>query len=220
VPGMDGGVARMSKVRSIMLCLLGVFALSAIAAPLASAEGLEWWVEGKPLKTTEGIAEETKVTAPFKLEATGKSGSFVIQCSKLSVEKGVIESPNKRSEKAIVFGECIAVGKPTCTVATTKSEPLVAKLEGSPGAIKLNFAPKTGTEIATYKVTGCAVEGSYSATGVMICNYEGVEAESKEHALEFTATSGSKVEIGGSNAHFAGTDEVHLASKKLWSARF
>ncbi len=52
----------------------------------------------------------------------------------------------------------------------------------------------------------------------MDCNYKGVETESEEHPLEFTATSGSKVEVNGKPSEFTGTDKVHLSSGKLWSA--
>jgi hypothetical protein len=209
-----------------MLCLLGVFALSAIAAPIASAaEGPEWWVEKSLLKGSEGIAEETKVPKAFRIEAHGeKITSFFIECSELKVKKGAITAPSTRTEEGVVFEKCIAVGKTACTVATTMTKPLTAELEGPPGAIKLKFKPKSGTEIGTFHVTGpaltCGAEGFYQADGTMICNYSGVETESKEHPLEFSPSSGSKVEVGGKPSEFTGTDEVHLVSKKLWSARF
>jgi hypothetical protein len=62
------------------------------------------------------------------------------------------------------------------------------------------------------------VKGFYAASGEMICDYSGVETESAEHPLEFTETTGSKVEINGEDASFRLTDRVHLASGKLWSA--
>jgi predicted house-cleaning NTP pyrophosphatase (Maf/HAM1 superfamily) len=213
----------MSRARTIMLGLLGVFALSAIAAPIASAsEGPEWWVGKSLLKGSEPIAENTKVPTPFKLEAHGEKVSpFVIECSELKVVGGAIESPNKRKEEALTFGKCIVVGQTGCTVATAKSKPLEAVLEGAVGAIKLKFKPQSGKEIATYVISGspCTVDGSYQADGTMICSYEKVETESEEHPLEFLS-GGSKVEIGGVNANFTGKDEVHLSSKKLWSAQF
>jgi hypothetical protein len=99
---------------------------------------------------------------------------------------------------------------------------LKATLEGPKGAIKLKFAPQSGSEIAKFVIsgTGCEQDGSYEADGTMICNYSGVETESEEHPLEFTGASGSKVEIDGETATFSGTDKVHLESKKLWSAQF
>ena len=137
------------------------------------------------------------------------------------MKNGVIESPNVRKEEALLFEKCSVVGEPSCKVSI-KTRPLVAKLEGSTGAIKLRFVPESGTEIAKWTITGCTAHternGKYEADGTMDCNYSGVETESKEHPLEFTATSGSSVKVNGEPSEFTGTDKVHLASNKLWSA--
>jgi hypothetical protein len=212
---------KMSSHRiRILFVSLAVFVSSALMVSVASAEGgPEWWVAGSLLKGSEAIAEETKVTTPFELEARAeKTRKFFIQCKELDVKKGVIESPNVRKEEALLFEKCIVVGEPTCKVAI-KTKPLVAKLEGSTGAIKLKFVPESGTEIAKWEITGCASDkGKYEADGTMDCNYSGVETESEEHPLEFTATSGSSVKVNGEPSEFTGTDKVHLASNKLWSA--
>lgn len=203
-----------------------MLALSAIAAPIAAAsERPEWWVQESLFKGTEAIAETTEVAEPFKLTLTleGKSVVGVIVCGGVKVKHGQIEHRTERSEEAVVFEKCEIEGEPGCTVATTTTNPLKAKLEGPPGEIKLRFKPQSGTEIATYVVSGspCKVPaGSYRATGEMICNYSEVEAELIDHPLEFTSTSGSAVEVNGQPSEFTGTDVVHLASEKRWSARF
>jgi hypothetical protein len=214
----------MSRVRPLLISLLGAVALGAILAPIASAASPEWWIEKSLFgEGKEALAETTAVTTPFKLGASAKEGSvkFVIECEGVKLKKAAIEGPSSRSEEAVIFEKCIAVGKPECTVATIESKPLMAALEGSPGAITLKFKPKSGSEIAAYTISGakCAVAGSYRADGTMICNYSGVETESSEHPLEFTSTSGSKVTVGGIPVEFTGTDKVHLASNKLWSAQ-
>jgi hypothetical protein len=56
-----------------------------------------------------------------------------------------------------------------------------------------------------------------NANGIMICGHSGVDAEGTEHPLAFTKTSGTVVEVNGQAAVLTVTDEVHLASKKLWS---
>jgi hypothetical protein len=212
-----------NRQRILFVSLLAVFVLSALMASVASAaETPEWWVAGSLLKGSEALAEETKVTTPFEIEAHGeKVGKFIIKCEELRVKEGKIEGPNVRREEAVVFGKCGVVGEASCSVAI-KTKPLVAKLEGSPGAIKLKFVPESGTEIAKWTITGCTSHternGSYEADGTMNCNYNGVETESEEHPLEFTATSGSKVEVNGKPSEFTGTDKVHLADRKLWSA--
>ena len=64
----------------------------------------------------------------------------------------------------------------------------------------------------------CAQKGFYHADGQMTCNYQEVEEELGEHPLEFTAASGSEVKVSGEVVPFSGTDAVHLASGRLWSA--
>ncbi|HEV2923904.1 MAG TPA: hypothetical protein VGW98_07710 [Solirubrobacteraceae bacterium] len=198
---------------------------------------VKWWVEGKVLVGSEAIAEETKVVVPFKLELHaegGKGPGFTILCKKVKVKGGAIEAPNVRTEKAVIYEECGVEGSPNnedCVVETTETKPLKANLEGSAPAIKLKFEPTAGplAEIAAYEVKqapakpACGVTlGKYTASGTMICNYNGVEAEKTEHALEFTAGSGSKVTASGpgvsGEAGFVVTDEVKLASGKMWSA--
>jgi hypothetical protein len=185
-----------------------------------------WWVEGKLLVGSEAIAEATNVTTPFELAMTGKDivEPFTIQCTGVRIKGGDIQAPGTRTEQAVVYEGCSVPGKPTCIVGTTETKPLTATLEGPAGATKLKFEPQSGNEIATYVVTGCAVFGSYRANGDMICDYSGVEVESAEHPLEFTTASKSKVKFQFNGkpmetaAPFTGTDRVHLASGKLWSA--
>jgi hypothetical protein len=191
----------------------------------------KWWVEGKLLVGSELLAETTTVppAEPFELNMMGKgiaTEPFTIRCSSVRLENAKIEGPSSRSEEHVVYENCIAVGKTECTVATTPTQPLKAQLEGVSGNEKLRFVPQSGKEIANYVVTGasCKVKGEYEADGEMICNYKFVEAESHTHPLEFTASSGSKVKVRVNHAAketavpFTGTDEVHLASGKKWSA--
>jgi hypothetical protein len=191
----------------------------------------KWWVEGKLLIGSEALAETTTVppTEPFELNMTGKgiaTEPFTIRCSSVRLENAEIEGPSTRREEHVVYENCIAVGKTECTVATTPTQPLQAHLEGTSGNEKLRFLPQSGKEIANWVVTGslCKVKGEYEADGEMICNYKFVETEKFEHPLEFTATSGSKVKVRVNHAAketavpFTGTDEVHLASGKNWSA--
>jgi hypothetical protein len=187
----------------------------------------KWWVAGKLLVGSEAIAETTTVTEPFKLQLHGEggSGTFTIQCAVVRVKGGAIEAPSARSEKALVYEGCEVEGKPECAVGTTSTKPLKAQLEGSSGAETLKFEPENSKkEIAKWHVTQvagkppCAQVGFYEADGTMICGYPAVELESAEHPLEFTASSGSKVEVAGQPAGFIVTYKVHLASNKLWSA--
>jgi hypothetical protein len=197
------------------------------AAPAAYAEEGKgepvWWVEKSLFRGTEAIAETTKVTEPFRLPLTIEHRvAGTITCAKVRLEGAQIENANERSEKAVLYEECRVAGMSRCKVKEpVVTAPLKARLEGPTGAVKLRFKPRSGTEIATYVISGCGrpLEGSFKASGEMICNYKEVERETEEHPLEFTATSGSRVEVNGEPTEFSGTDVVHLASGKLWSAR-
>jgi hypothetical protein len=211
-----------NRIRILFVSLLAVFVSSALMVSVASAaETPEWWVAGSLLKGSEALAETTKVTEPFRLPLTIEHRvAATIKCGNVRLKNAQIENTNERSEEAVVYEKCEVEGMPTCEVKEpVVTAPLKARLEGSTGAIKLRFKPKSGTEIATYHLSACgSLTGSFRASGEMICNYKGVETEKEEHPLEFTATSGSKVEVNGEPSEFSGTDVVHLASGKLWSA--
>jgi hypothetical protein len=184
----------------------------------------KWWVGGKLLVGAQPIAEETNVTVPLKLEFAlegGKGPKFTIECLKEKVQNSFIEAPSSRSDEADIYEGCKVVGKEAeCSIATITTEPLKANFEGAPGAEKLKFAPKAGSPLAAYEITGagCTVKGFYEADGDMICNYSGVEAEEAEHPLEFTKTSGTEVTVRSGTAMLTVTDKVHLDSDELWSA--
>jgi hypothetical protein len=201
-----------------MLVLLGTFAFSAISAGVASAEAPQWWVAEKLLTGTSAVAEATNVTAPMKIETAG----LTFECKKVKVKNGFIEAPGKVLDESEVFEECSVVGQSGCSIPTTESFPLKATLERVGEAIKLKFeAQAAGNELAVFKINGagCTVTGTYKIDGTMVCDYPGVETESLEHPLEFTATSGSKVKVGTLSATFTGTVKVWLASGQKWSAR-
>lgn len=211
----------MSRRFVTLLVVLGTTALSAGLSAAAQAEENSWWVAGSPLKGTAELAETTKVVSNFKLEMHGEGISFTIECEGVRLKGAQIENATERSDPGDTFEKCIAVGKPECTVAASTTQPLKAVAEGTTGAFKLKFQPKTGTEIGKWTVTGslCKEKGNYLADGTMICDYKGVETEAAEHPLEFTATSGSKVTVGGVSSKFTLTYEDKLASGQKWSFR-
>jgi hypothetical protein len=235
--------AKLSKTGSSKSCAKTVTA-TATTVLRNHGDGLygteptsSWWVEGKLLEGTEPIAEETNVTVPFKLEFKYEGTKAVkIECKDEKIEKGMIEAPGKRSEKAEIFEGCEVVGEEAvCSVTSKESLPgtirtqaLKAKLEGPPGAEKLKFTPEEGETITELEIeeisSSCAEKSStFKVHGEMTCNYKDVGLEKVEHPLEFTATSGSKVIVEGTKtpgelAVFEVTDMVHLSSKMPWSA--
>jgi hypothetical protein len=198
-----------------------------------------WWVEKSLLVGTEAIAEATKVSAPFKLiltraEKGGEVGA--VECTEVNVKSGAIEAPSSRSEKALELAECKVLEphstteNPNCKVVGRKivTNELKASLIGPAGAEKLDFEEKAGKrELGKFEIEGgsCSFKGKFKANGQMVCNYNEVENESVEHPLEFTKQSGSDVTLEAPASIETNpqegltlTDNVHLVSKKHWSA--
>lgn len=209
----------MLRIKQITLCILAMFVLSAVAASAASAASPAWWVAGSLLKSGEkaSLAETTTVAKAFEF----KTATFDVKCETVQLEEAFIEGEKTRSEHGVVFSGCKDIEQPECEVASIKTQPLTAVLSGTTGNFKLKFKPTSGTEIATITLVGekCTFSISAKVTGEMNCNYKEVETEAIEHRLEFTPTSGSKIEIGGSKGEFIGTDVVRLASGKNWSVQ-
>jgi len=195
----------------------------------------KWWVEGSLLIGAEPLAEETVVTEPFKLVLTQEKGLVevgTLECTEVKLQGAQIEGPSSRTEKGVEYAGCkvlnpgSSVENPNCEVAGRKivTNELVATLEGALGAEKLRFEPKAGKELAGFEIVGagCFFKGKFRANGVMICSYQEVELELKEHPLEFTATSGTKVSLEGPTETkpngITVTYKDRLASGKTYSA--
>jgi hypothetical protein len=208
----------VSPLRRTTACLLAMLVLSAIAASSAAAESPAWWITGSLLKakSTAAIAETTTVTTPFSV--TTPAVGF--QCGAIAAESAFIEGEKTAKGKSIVFKTCKITKPTTCSIpATDETLPLTATLEGTSKHFKLNFAPTTGKTLADIDFEGieCSIAGQKPLEGTMACNYPGVETESVDHLLEFTATSGSLLKLTGEEAVFTGLDEFWLASKSKWS---
>jgi hypothetical protein len=205
------------SIKQVALCLLAVFALSAIVASAASAASPAWWVEGSLLAAgkTEAVAETTTVAENFVVQ----DHSFGVECTSVQLEKTSIEGEKTAKLEAIVLKGCKDLTQPHCEVATIKTNPLTATLEGTTGHFKLNFKPTTkGEPVETVHFSGS--ECTFSSIvlhGSMACNYPKVESEAVIHELEFTASSGSKLEALGEEVELRGFDDFWLKSEKKWS---
>jgi hypothetical protein len=212
----------MSGAKRVILCLLTALAVNAAVASAASASPA-WWVMGKALATgaTDLLAEATEVVEPFVVKevATGEA----VECKSVKIDEGFIEGESKAAVKALLVGECSYLTKPSCKVLPITTKPLSITLEGEPKALKLNFKPTTGTEVATVEFSGAGCPSMVVLKGTMACNYPGVETEAVSHLLEFTANSGttllSNFGSGFKKAELKGLDRFWLASEKDWSAR-
>lgn len=210
----------MLSVKGITLCIVAMLMLSAVAATAASAASPAWWVAKSQLKTgaKEAVANTTKVNKPFVIEG----GPIKVECTSIALEEAVIEGENTGHEHAIVFKGCEDVTQKPCTVISTTSDPLKETLEGKTGSFKLNFEPTSGKEVGTVILSGSGCTATkLILVGSMACEYPNVETEAFAHVLDFTLTSGTKLEaLGlGIKVKLTGENEFWLASEKLWSAR-
>jgi hypothetical protein len=208
----------MSHIRRALLSLFAALALGGLLAQASWASSPAWYVEGTQLASSakEAIAETTKVSTPFTIDAAGQEG----KCSAIRVEGGDIEGEKGGAAKAIVFSECEDVTQKGCKISPITTTPLKLTLEGEKSNIKLRFTPTAGSEaeIATISLSGeCSVR-SITLKGSMACNYPKIEEERVVHVLEFTAGSGSKLTYKSGSmtgaATLTGIDEYWLAAKE------
>jgi hypothetical protein len=210
----------VSPIRRTITCLLAMLVLSVVVASSAAAASPAWWITGTLLKakSTAAVAETTTVTTPFSIKT-----SFIgFECGAIAVQDAFIEGEKTAKGNSIVFKNCKVTSTPSCTIPSTiETLPLTATLEGTSKNFKLNFAPTTGKVLAEIEFSGtmCSLAGERPLEGTMACNYPGVETESVNHLLEFTATSGSTLKLGVEGADFAGIDEFWLSSKSKWSVQ-
>ncbi|HXF32349.1 MAG TPA: hypothetical protein VN522_12585 [Solirubrobacterales bacterium] len=71
------------------------------------------------------------------------------------------------------------------------------------GASSVKFSP-SGEKLFTLKLTGCAAEGSFKATGSVTGAVPGTD----ESLVEFTSTSGSALTLAGNPATYTGNTKV------------
>ncbi|HEV3321557.1 MAG TPA: hypothetical protein VG147_05125 [Solirubrobacteraceae bacterium] len=175
---------RLTRLRSLLLALLAVFAFGVVAAAAAQAEETApYWTVPK----SEGSSEtkrlregETRFITAKTYNATTLTGLGVtVTCPTVELKEGVLlgsETREPGKDDAIVEfkGGCTQTGNGTsCTVVepiTTvpvKSE-LVENVEGAAAGKKLltEFFPATGARFATVKFTGtCTVTSEIAVEG-------------------------------------------------------
>ncbi|HEY0391855.1 MAG TPA: hypothetical protein VGC63_09120 [Solirubrobacterales bacterium] len=216
----------MSRAKLLLLSALVVSALGTTFSASAQATP-EWWVEGGLIKTAEKLAAEVKVPELI----TFQTSALTVKCSKLQVTGGFVRPENKNSAESLVFSGCEVPGDAKCVVENIKTTAQNFPLQGTKGAISLNFVPTSGAVIAAFNITGCenkATSGkktikSNAKTGIgMKCEYPDVEMEQVNHKLNFNATSGSELEMENGlkteSLSFIAIVEWALATAKKWSA--
>jgi hypothetical protein len=178
---------RLTRLRTLLLALLAVFAFGAISAAAAQAEAPFWTVPAKEgsSETKRLAANETRfITAKTYNETQLESPSLKVKvkCPAVKLKEGVLLGSNAgepgKDDEIIEFeggckqegnGEACKVTEPIKTVHV-KSE-LVENVEGGAAGKKLytEFFPETGAKFTTIVFTGTcktkeiAVEGKVAA---------------------------------------------------------
>ncbi|HXF31801.1 MAG TPA: hypothetical protein VN522_09780 [Solirubrobacterales bacterium] len=98
-----------------------------------------------------------------------------------------------KGEGKMKFSGCKMATPVACTVS--ESFETVTLSESSEDlkeeVMRTLFVPKEGTKLATVKITGCALEGSYAISGKLRSQTVNI------HTEEFSKTSGSELTLGG-----------------------
>ena len=208
----------MMRIRIAGVILTAVFVVSAVAAASASAEA--WFVEKNAAFGTTPLSEKTKVTTKFTLGF--KKGAVEISCTKLADVGGSITEGSTAAVKSLKFTGCKVVTPKKCNVesvpgavkGTIETGEVAATLLAGP---KVEFKPKTGINFTEFKLagTGCGVvAGKFNVKGQ--ATGTSTKPEEKEKLLTFSATSGSKLDVGEELSEFAGAVKLALSSKKNW----
>ncbi len=174
---------RLTRMGSLLLALLAVFAFGAITAAAAQAENApRWSIGGRDLGENEthyitAKIYTTKANPRFTLRAAGRT----ISCLAARLNPGVLlgssaTNPGTNDEVIEFYGNCTVEGNGSpCAVtepivtANVKSE-LVESEKGAKGSLLTEFFPEKGAEFVTLHFTGSgctvattAVSGSVAA---------------------------------------------------------
>ncbi len=154
---------QSSRVRLMLVALLGVFAFSAVAAAAAQAEEAPFWSrEGVRLAKGETHYITAKKYKIFVLTTGGK----IITCENVRLKEGVLLGSNAgepgTNDEVIEFFECKVEGKvgaktiekckvkEPITTVNVKSE-LVETVQGATGSLLTEFFPEKGEKFTIIK---------------------------------------------------------------------
>jgi len=166
----------MTRIKTIGLALLAVFAFSAVAATAAQAEEAPYWsIEGTRL----AAGKTFELVAKAKGNQVLTAGTTTVTCTAFSLNPGAVllgsnaGEPGK-SDETIKYTGCTVAGQgSTCAVenGTVETAPLTNELAyaSNKKSLVVEFVPVTGKTLATLKFTGtCAIGLSTKVTGVAV----------------------------------------------------
>ena len=176
----------MSKVKIIVAAFAAAFALTAVAAASASADG--WHVNGVELTGSQSASLATLAVVDKPVTLNVPALPLEITCSgHLEGVSPEITAPNTGSASSLTFTGCTVVPT-TCTLSSPeiKTEAVTATASLAAGtADHLLFKPTTAKHFAEFELTGssCSISGKKAVTGSVVFNAPGGQTESLTHEL-------------------------------------
>jgi hypothetical protein len=205
--------AALFLAAGIALTVISVTGSASASNPCKASK--EKWVACNA--ASEIIKEETIEGAGG--ESTITTANITIQCKTSSLVTSYIFGIPWVSGLATIG---CAVTRPSgCSVASSFEGEvdgvLAGAVPGGPPEEELT-GKGGGEEIATIKITGCAVEGSYALAGKQVCRYGAAyETAEETHEVSCTGSCISKLKFGTEKASFTRTIIDRLKSKGNWS---
>jgi hypothetical protein len=167
-------------------------------------------VEVTPTSTETFLSQTVLSGIKFKFHCEEVTGS-----AKTTNSYEEVEPPKKnmyvQGSGKIQLQQCTKI-EPAGLGCTIPTEIETTELQLLTSAMTTAYTPKEGTTLATIKISGCegaakALNGEHQMTGKLVA----VTEEATPTSQQFTATSGSEVQISGAAATFEG--KLHYATK-------
>ncbi len=228
-------VTGARRVKVLSYCLVGVFALSGVAAAQASAIEFIWKVKGAKLeeKAEKELVSKAKTTQIFKTKVLGQEGE--VQCTgvKTAGAKIIGGTPGTSSE-TVEYSGCTAPKPSGCKVkggtVTTKAlkDEIVEGVGGSKEKALILFTPKEGETFAEVKEEGGLLCLTVTVKGSVLAEAIPQKEEAKVGVLKFEPAESKKyknfkkeeksagLKVGSEASTTTGEVETSLASEEVF----
>ena len=200
-------------------------AVTALTASAASAS--QWYVGGKALSGSTGLAEATKVEESISFTLVAYNAKITCTSARLEGEKGKLAdiiAPGSIGIGSLVLKGCTMSSPANCSVPTQiETDPLTGQLAlGTSPADTVTLAA-TSNVFVTFEISGatCALVGEKPMTGKFTLLAPTGQEEQAEQTL---AAQGSNEKpagtmMAGSPVYLSGKLKVKLSSASKWSFR-
>jgi hypothetical protein len=205
----------MKRFKVVGLCLVAMFALSAVTAASASAANL-FQIGGSMTFGSANIISGVIDITGGKLTGDG----LEITCPSLTILQGLIdESGLVDIKKSFTFTGCKELVKEAkCELSSTtiETKPATGHITS---ANEIEVTP-TESEFVTIEIQNvpgkeCTLDGKYIVTGDAVLEVAKAGTEEVEH--ELVLSKNSKLTVGGNPATITGSGKGKLESGATWS---